>query len=97
MCIRDRRQRLGVHVGEGQHLFGVVVLHDGRDQALFIKFQIDSRSPSPDGDITSLAYSVRNRKSLRVVFVEIRFRVTAFPRAGEKCPGVTAASPRRLR
>ena len=91
------RQRLGVHVCEGEHLFGVVVLHDGRDQALFIKFQIHNGSPSPDGDITSLAYSVRKRKSLRVVFAEIQFRVTASPRAGEKHPGVTAASPRRLR
>ena len=26
-------QRLGIHVGEGQHLFGIMVLHDGRDQA----------------------------------------------------------------
>ena len=39
----------------------------------------------------------RKRKSLRVVFAEIQFRVTASPRAGEKSPGVTAASPRRLR
>ena len=32
-------QRLGIHVGEGQHLFGIMVLHDGRDQAVCVKFE----------------------------------------------------------
>ena len=62
-ALRDgQRQRLGVHVGEGQHLFGVVVLHDGRDEALFVKFQIHDVSPSPQGDSYSLAYSAGKRK-----------------------------------
>ena len=33
-----------VHVGQGQHLLGIVVLDNGGDQALFVKFQFDRRS-----------------------------------------------------
>ena len=40
-------QRLSVHVREGKHLFGVVILHDGRDQALFVKFQFHGRFSLP--------------------------------------------------
>ena len=32
-------QRLGVHVREGQYLFGVMILHDGGDQAVCVKFE----------------------------------------------------------
>ena len=47
-------QRLGVHVGKGEHLFGVVVLHDGRDEALFIKFQFHRSSPPPQKGILTV-------------------------------------------
>ena len=32
-------QGISVHVSEGQYLFGVVILHDGGDQTVRIKFQ----------------------------------------------------------
>ena len=48
-------QRLGVHVGKGEHLFGVVILHDGRNEALFIKFQFHGPYSLPKGDTYSLS------------------------------------------
>ena len=39
-----QREGLGVHVGEGEHLFGIVILHDGGDQALVVKFQFHTFS-----------------------------------------------------
>ena len=50
-----QRQRLGVHIGEGQHLFGVVVLHDGRNEALLIKFQFHNLLLPLKGDTYSLS------------------------------------------
>ena len=32
-------QRFGVHVREGQYLFGIMILHDGGNQAVCVKFQ----------------------------------------------------------
>ena len=49
------RQRLGVHVGKGEHLFGVVILHDGRNEALFIKFQFHNLLLPLKGDTYSLS------------------------------------------
>ena len=48
-------QRFGVHVSEGEHLFGVVILHDGRNEALFIKFQFHGPYSLPKGDTYSLS------------------------------------------
>ena len=59
-----QRQRLGVHVREGENLFGVVVLHDGRDQAFFIKFQFHGNTPAPNGDTYSLSDSDGKRKGV---------------------------------
>ena len=63
-----QRQRFRVHVGKGEHLLCVVILHDGGDQAFFIKFQFHGNTPAPNGDTYSLSDSDGKRKGFTAAF-----------------------------
>ena len=78
-----QRQRFGVHVGKGEHLLCVVILHDGGDQAFFIKFQFHDGSPSPDGDTVYFIVFKIKMQVICTVFIEINFPNKGFSRSGE--------------